>query len=165
MPKPFTWYQRLAESVVANGTLPECAGCGVYTTSWYLPWASYQIRKIVDCACAGNAGNVFPCLRHQRRPLVNDPGMRHGTCVTHVPWCMSGSLTSGGGENVTGISGACAPAILRIGHEAHCQVCHVNRGVLQCKISLQTVLKSNLAKFLCSFISISLPCKQGAVAK
>ena len=23
------------------------------------PWASYQIRKIAGCACAGNAGNVF----------------------------------------------------------------------------------------------------------
>ena len=29
------------------------------------------------------------------RPLVNDPDMHHGTCVTHVPWCMSGWLTSG----------------------------------------------------------------------
>ena len=28
-------------------------------------------------------------------PLVNDPDMHHGTYVTHVPWCMSGSLTSG----------------------------------------------------------------------
>ena len=28
-------------------------------------------------------------------PRVNDPGMHHGTCVTHVPWCMPGSLTSG----------------------------------------------------------------------
>ena len=26
---------------------------------------------------------------------VSDPDMHHGTCVTHVPWCMSGSLTSG----------------------------------------------------------------------
>ena len=26
-------------------------------------------------------------------PWVSDPGMRHGTCVTHVPWCMPGSLT------------------------------------------------------------------------
>ena len=35
--------------------------------------------------------------------------MHHGTCVTHVPWCMSGSLTrGGGGENVPGIPGACA---------------------------------------------------------
>ena len=23
-------------------------------------WASYQIRKIAGCACAGNAGNVSP---------------------------------------------------------------------------------------------------------
>ena len=28
-------------------------------------------------------------------PGVSDPDMHHGTCVTHVPWCMSGSLTSG----------------------------------------------------------------------
>ena len=46
--------------------------------------------------------------------------MHHGTCVTHVPWCMSGSLTCGGGENVPGIPGACAPAILLIWQEAHC---------------------------------------------
>ena len=73
------------------------------------PWASYQIRKIAGCACAGNAGNVFPCRRFQRKPLVSDPGMHHGTCVTHVPWCMSGSLTCGDRENVPGIPGACAP--------------------------------------------------------
>ena len=82
-------------------------------------WASYQIRKIAGCACAGNAGNVFPRRRFQRKPLVSDPGMHHGTCVTHVPWCMSGSLTRGDGENVPGIPGACAPAILRIWQEAH----------------------------------------------
>ena len=34
--------------------------------------------------------------------------MHPGTCVTHVPWCMSGSLTCGGGENVPAIPGACA---------------------------------------------------------
>ena len=82
-------------------------------------WASYQIRKIAGCACAGNAGNVFPRRRFQRKPLVSDPGMHHGTCVTHVPWCMSGSRTRGGGENVPGIPGACAPAISRIWQEAH----------------------------------------------
>ena len=82
-------------------------------------WASYQIRKIAGCACAGNAGNVFPRRWFQMKPLVSDPGMHHGTCVTHVPWCMSGSLTCGDGENVPGIPGACAPAILRIWQEAH----------------------------------------------
>ena len=84
-----------------------------------LTWTSYQIRKIAGCACAGNAGNVFPCRRFQRKPLVSDPGMHHDTCVTHVPWCMSGSLTCGDGENVPGIPSACAPAILRIWQEAH----------------------------------------------
>ena len=28
-------------------------------------------------------------------PRASDPGMHHGTCVTHVPWCMLGSLTTG----------------------------------------------------------------------
>ena len=28
-------------------------------------------------------------------PRVGDPDMHHGTCVTHVLWCMPGSLTSG----------------------------------------------------------------------
>ena len=82
-------------------------------------WASYQIRKIAGCACAGNAGNVFPRHRFQKKPLVNDPDMHHGTCVTHVPCCMSGSLTCCDGENVPGIPGACAPAILCIWQEAH----------------------------------------------
>ena len=29
------------------------------------------------------------------RPRVSDPDMHHGTCVTHVPWCMPGWLTCG----------------------------------------------------------------------
>ena len=28
-------------------------------------------------------------------PRVSDSDMHHGTCVTHVPWCMPGSLTNG----------------------------------------------------------------------
>ena len=28
-------------------------------------------------------------------PGGSNPGMRHGTCAAHVPWCMPGSLTSG----------------------------------------------------------------------
>ena len=92
-------------------------------------WASYQIHKIAGCACAGNARNVFPRRRIQRKTRVSDPGMHHGTCVTHVPWCMSGLLTHGGGENVPGIPGACAPAILRIWQEAHGR-CLTNGGAV-----------------------------------
>ena len=72
----------------------------IHMNSWYkscvsvmpearLSWASYQICKIAGCACAWNAGNVFPPSR------VSDPDMYHDTCVTHVLWCMPGSLTSG----------------------------------------------------------------------
>ena len=51
-------------------------------------WTSCQIREIAGCACAGMPGTFSSPLR------VSDPDMHHGTCVTHVPWCMSGSLTS-----------------------------------------------------------------------
>ena len=50
----------------------------------------------------------FPRHQLQRKPLVSDLGIHHDTCVTHVPWCMSGSLTRGGEENILGIPGACA---------------------------------------------------------
>ena len=71
------------------------------------PWASCQMRKIAGGACTGNAGNVFPRHRLERKSLVSDPGMRHGRCVTHVPCCISGSLTRDDAENVPGIPGAC----------------------------------------------------------
>ena len=38
-----------------------------------IPWAYFQIRNVVGCVCAGNAGNVFPG--------VSDPDMHHGTWV------------------------------------------------------------------------------------
>ena len=49
-----------------------------------------------------------PHHRLQNKPLVSDPGMHHGICVTHMPWCMLGWLTHGVGENIPGIPGACA---------------------------------------------------------
>ena len=49
-------------------------------------------------------------LRHrfQSKPLVIDPDRHYGTCVTHMPWCLSGSLTLGSGKHVPGIPGECA---------------------------------------------------------
>ena len=75
--------------------------------------------KLQVAHAPGMPGTFSPRCQFQRKPLVSDPGMHHGTWVTHVPWCMSGSRTRGDGENVPGIPGACAPAILRIWQEAH----------------------------------------------
>ena len=71
------------------------SGCALSVTDCrchYISRASYQIRKTADCACAGNS------LRGQlqRKPLVSDTGMQHGTWVTHVPWSMSRSQTRDG---------------------------------------------------------------------
>ena len=47
------------------------------------------LTDIAGFACAGNVGDVFPA-RPQRKPLVRDLSIHHGTYLTHMPWCMSG---------------------------------------------------------------------------
>ena len=54
------------------------------------------------------AGESFSRLRLQRKLLASDPDMHHGTCVTHVSCCISGSLTRGGGGKHSRHPGACA---------------------------------------------------------
>ena len=75
-------------SISSMGLLPDTQNCGL------------RMRR--ECR------ERFPRHRLQRKPPVGDPDMHYGTCVTHVPWCMSVSLTRGDGENVPGIPGACA---------------------------------------------------------
>ena len=48
--------------------LPYYSASGAELFALWIPLASYQIRKIACCACAGNAGNVFP-IRIQRKAL------------------------------------------------------------------------------------------------
>ena len=53
-------------------------------------------------------------------PATSDPDMHHGMCVTHVPWCMPGSLTSvfhwsrWRGKTFPAFPAHAQPAILRI---------------------------------------------------
>ena len=75
-------------TLAAMGLLPDTQNCGL------------SMRR--DCR------ERIPRDRLQRKPLDSDPGMHHGTCVVHMSWCMSGSLTHDDGENVTGIPGTCA---------------------------------------------------------
>ena len=89
------WQQPLACNIILMSTMT-------------MPWASYRIRKIVGLRMRRKCRERFPRHWLPRKSLVSDHGMDHGTCVSHVPWCMSGSLTRGGGENIPGIPGACA---------------------------------------------------------
>ena len=80
----------------------------------FRPWASCQIRKIAGAHAPGMPGTFSPS------PQVSDPDMHHGTCVSHVPWCMPGSLTSGflwnrrRGKTFPAFPVRAQPAILRI---------------------------------------------------
>ena len=52
-------------------------------------WSFYQIRKTAVVRAPGMPGMFFPPHR------VSNSKIHRGTCVTHVPWCMPRSLTSG----------------------------------------------------------------------
>ena len=85
-------------SLTHMGLLPDTQNCG--------------LRMCRECR------ERFPRHRLQRKPLVSDSDMRHGTCVTHVPWCMSGSLTRVDGETFPAFPAHAQPAILCIWQEA-----------------------------------------------
>ena len=63
--------------------------------TWFLvspchhQWASYQYVKLRVEQTPRMPGTFSP------PPRVWDPDMHHSTCVTYVPWCRLGSLTSG----------------------------------------------------------------------
>ena len=70
--------------------MENCSSTCVWTQGCLVthgPLARYTKLRVAHAM--GMPGTFSP------RPRVWDPYMHHGTCVTHVPWCMSGSLTSG----------------------------------------------------------------------
>ena len=79
--------------------------------SW--KWAYFAMGLLPDTLNDGlrmrrECRERFPRHRLQWKPLISDHSMHPGTCVTHVPWCMTGSQIRGGRESVFGIPGACA---------------------------------------------------------
>ena len=52
--------KRLFISGIAHEIYQQFGRLLFYYNGNHTAWVSYQIRKIVGCACAGNAGNVFP---------------------------------------------------------------------------------------------------------
>ena len=91
--------------------MPQMGSCML---GGFTAWASCQIRKIAGAHAPGMPGTFSPS------PQVSDPDMHHGTCVTHVPWCMPGSLTSSflwnrrRGKTFPAFPAHAQPAILRI---------------------------------------------------
>ena len=71
-------------------------------------WASCRKRKIVDCACAGNAGNIFPTTAgwrslHASRHVRDASGvMQTGVANQRFPFEVCGR------ENIPGNPSACA---------------------------------------------------------
>ena len=86
---------------------PRCGVHGTMANSNPIPgvmymvsWASYQIRKIVSCACARNA----------RRNIFNTTDFK-GNCLLAIPACITaraGIANPRCGENVPGILDTCA---------------------------------------------------------
>ena len=83
----------------------------------------------------------------QRKPLVSDPGMHHCTCVTHVPWCMSGSLTRGGGENVPDPPGACTTR----------NFAYLARGQLMNMVAIDNIVSLSKVSSWCFLIDTDIP--------
>ena len=62
--------------------------CHCYPQRIHCLFALARYVKLRVAHAPGMPGTFSPPLR------VSDPDMHHGTCVTHVPWCMPESLSS-----------------------------------------------------------------------
>ena len=93
----------------SNLDFGNCSPCYHWTTLYNAYYLNHgPLIRYVKLRVAHAPGIFSP------PPRVSDPDMHHGTCGTHVPWCMLISRTSGffevcGGENFFfEIPGACA---------------------------------------------------------
>ena len=87
-------------------------------------WASYQIRKITVCACAGNAGNDFPATdfkgnRYLAIPACITARASRTYCDAFRDSLTHGGGGGGGGGDVPCIPAHALPASLHIWQEAH----------------------------------------------
>ena len=69
---------------------------------------SYNSKFVIKIRKLSHHGSLARYVKLRVAHAPGMPGTHHGTCVTHVLWCSSRSLTGGGGENVPGIPGVCA---------------------------------------------------------
>ena len=79
-----TLYTNAACLLIQTTSVSRILPC-VSRLSAYGPLTRYVKMRVAHAP--GMPGTFSPS------PRGSDPDMHHGTCVTHVPWCMSGSLT------------------------------------------------------------------------
>ena len=72
------------EAVITNQTINHC-----HIKYWWFYGPLTRYTKLRIAHAPGMPGTFSPS------PRVSDPDMHQGTCVTHVPWCIPGPLTSG----------------------------------------------------------------------
>ena len=124
----------------------------IFSCISYTNWRLTRYAKIRVVHAPG-CKERFPRQWIQRKPLVSDPDIQHGTWITHMPWCTSGSLTRGGGENVAGISGACTTRNFTYLAKGPCSVRSKGSllnefAFLKLQILFKTLhLKTSLAKY------------------
>ena len=86
---------------------------------WFWQWASYQIRKIVGCACTGNAGSVFPATDFKGdRQLVIPACITARASRTCRDACRH-RLPAMAGKTFPTLPAHAQPSILHIWQEAH----------------------------------------------
>ena len=77
--------------------------CGMYNGiyEWnILKWDPWDACPCHSYVCLGLLPDTQNCMLRMHResrfaPRVSDPDMHHGTCVTHVLWCMPRSVLDG----------------------------------------------------------------------
>ena len=62
---------------------------------WYIPGQATIHGPVTRCVKLGVGHAPGMLVTFSLPPRVSDPDMHHGTYVTHVSWCMPGSITSG----------------------------------------------------------------------
>ena len=86
----YLFMRRLKLNNVSKSGICCLFGVAVVSSIMILPWASYQIRKIAGCECAGNAGNDFSTTDFKGNPKLAIPAwhvsrhVRGARAVMHV---------------------------------------------------------------------------------
>ena len=155
-------------SSVNQGVIP---GWFFSTVSGSIPRHAHgPLTRYVKLRVAHAPGmlGTFSGHRLRRKPLVSDPGMHHGTCVTYVPWCLSGSLTRGGRENVSSNPDACATRSFTYLVRGPCvsmSVCMPNRmRLISSHMYVQAVVRLSQYQFKSKFKLFHCPvyrCRAG----